>query len=234
MRLRLGSRVFAPALGATLLLVPALVALVALGHWQLERAAEKRALVTAFDAAAAVPLGAPGSVPRYARVTLAGHYRPERQFLLDNMTHDGAAGYRVLTPFAVDGGPLVLVDRGWLAAGPRRSVLPAIDVAGAPRTLSGRSDELPRAGIALADHAAAGWPKVVSYPTHAALERALGEPLYPGVVLLDAALPDGYLRDWHPGGFPPERHVGYALQWFAFAAVLLGGYVVTSLGKRGA
>ena len=39
-------------------------------------------------------------------------------------------------------------------------------------------------------------------------------------MLLDPGAPDGFERDWRPAlGFGPERHLGYAVQWFAFALV---------------
>ena len=51
------------------------------------------------------------------------------------------------------------------------------------------------------------------------------------LVLLDPAEPDGYVRSWAPPGFPPMRHIGYAVQWFALALTLLAIYVVTNIGK---
>jgi cytochrome oxidase assembly protein ShyY1 len=41
-------------------------------------------------------------------------------------------------------------------------------------------------------------------------------------VLLDPGEPDGYLRQWQPPGFPPVRHIAYAVQWFSLAAALVG------------
>ncbi len=41
--------------------------------------------------------------------------------------------------------------------------------------------------------------------------------------------PDGYVRTWSPPGFPPMRHIGYAVQWFALALALLVIYLVTNL-----
>ena len=219
-----------------LLTLALLALLVSLGGWQLRRAGESRALLAAFDAASAgarelPPAAAPGPVPRYAHMRLAGRYLPQRQFLLDNMTHAGAAGYRVLTPFATDAGQTVLVDRGWIPAGPSRAVLPAIAVGALPRVLAGRIDELPRAGIALPSPDVPGWPRVVSFPELAQLSGALRQRLYPRLVLLDPAEPDGYLRDWRPAGLGPERHFGYALQWYALALTLAVIYVVMNLRR---
>jgi surfeit locus 1 family protein len=233
-RIAVGSRVFAPSPVATLLLGAALAGLVALGLWQLRRADEKRALWAAFergDTPAVALATAPGAAvpPRYARVAVAGHYLPERQFLLDNMTHAGQVGYRVLTPLAADDGGTVLVDRGWVPLGASRAQLPDVAVGPEPRRVSGRLDDPPRAGIALDAGVTSGWPRVLSYPSHATLEAAYGAPLYPRIVLLDADAADGFVREWRPGGFGPERHLGYALQWFALAATLFIGYVFASL-----
>lgn len=239
LRLSLGGRTFAPSVAATLVVLVGLALLTWLGTWQLERAAQSRAQFEAYARGDAPPVALPPAasaataLPRYARVRLSGHYLTERQFLLDNMTHEGVAGYRVLTPFVTAGGDTVLVDRGWLPVGPSRAALPPVEVSGGTRELTGRLDALPRPGIELAaGSGSGGWPRVVGFPKLAELGAALGRPLYPQLVLLDAAEPDGYLREWRPGGLPPERHVGYALQWYALALTLLVGYVIASLRTR--
>jgi surfeit locus 1 family protein len=106
-------------------------------------------------------------------------------------------------------------------------------VSGESRELSGRIDALPRPGIELtAGPGGDAWPRVVGFPKLAELATALGRPLYPQLVLLDATERDGYLREWRPAGVPAERHVGYAVQWYALALTLLVGYVIASLRKR--
>jgi len=236
LRIKLGSRVFVPRLVPTLLLLPALAGLVALGQWQLGRAAEKRALEAAFargdDAPAALP-AAPDAAARYLRVDARGHYLATRQFLLDNITQGGVVGYRVLTPLECDDGVLLLVDRGWVAAGANRARLPDIAVGDGEREVTGRLDLPPQAGIRLAATAESGWPRRMSFPRTEALAAALGRPVYPRLLLLDPAAPDGYLRVWRPGGMPPERHLGYAVQWFALALTLLIGCIVVQLEKPG-
>jgi surfeit locus 1 family protein len=238
-RLVVAGRTFAPSVAATLATLLGVALLAALGGWQLDRARQQRAQLESFARPAAQPQALPpadaaGSLARYAHVRLAGHYLPERQFLLDNMIHAGVAGVRVLTPFVTDGGATVLVDRGWLPLGPSRARLPPVAVGGEARVLSGRLDALPRPGVELAGGDGGGWPRVVGFPTLAELARALGAPLYPRIVLLDPGERDGYLREWRPGGLPPERHVGYAVQWYALALTLLVAYLIVSLRERGA
>lgn len=51
---------------------------------------------------------------RWRRVTATGHYLPERQVLARLRVVEGDPAFEVLVPFAVDGGPTVLVDRGYV------------------------------------------------------------------------------------------------------------------------
>ena len=166
-------RRFAPRGWAIVLAAVGVGGCLALAHWQLGRAREKEALIAAFDAGGgeAVPLtvAAPGQLPRYQRVTVAGRYEPGRQVLLDNMpSSTGVAGYRVLTPFRRDdGGPIVMVDRGWVPLGADRSRLPDVAVSGVPREVTGRLDGLPVPGLRLGEARAtdaAGWPLVLNFP----------------------------------------------------------------------
>ena len=237
-----GRRRFAPRGWAVALAAVGIGGCLALAQWQLGRAHEKEALIAAFDAGGgeAVPLtvAAPGQLPRYQRVTVAGHYEPGRQLLLDNMpSATGQAGYRVLTPFRRDdGGPIVMVDRGWVPLGADRSQRPDVAVSGVPREVTGRLDGLPVPGLRLGEARAtdaAGWPLVLNFPVTSDLEAALGEPVEARIVLLDADQPDGYERKWRPAlGFPPERHLGYAIQWLALALVVLVAFVATGLRPR--
>jgi surfeit locus 1 family protein len=223
---------FAPRLLPTVLTAAAVALFAALGFWQLGRAAEKRAL--AADFAAGGPAIEwrllPPDAPRYQRVALRGRYDPQHQFLLDNRSHESVAGVEVLTPLVLDDGSAVLVNRGWLPYGATRRDLPPVTVGGEKRDVVGRVDELPRPGIWLEAPPAAGWPRLVQYPRMDELAAALGRELAPRQVLLDPGVPDGYVRDWAVPGAPSNRHLGYAVQWFALAA--LAGAIWLVLGFR--
>lgn len=224
---------------ATALTLMIIAGFVRLGFWQLHSAAEKRSLMAqhALNQQSIVELTAANAeaVPRYQRVHLRGHYDSRRQILLDNMpsnssAHPGRPGYRVLTPFALEQGGWVLVDRGWLAPGPTRTVIPAVGVDTRPRELTGQMDHLPRAGMQLDQSsikAEGPWPRVLNFPQQATLERVLAHPLLPGVVLLDPEAAEGYERVWEIRfSVGPARHVAYAVQWFALAAAALSIYLV--------
>ena len=197
-----------------------------LGFWQLDRAEQKEELLAQYEAGQRTQIAITSenadTLARYQRVSVAGRYDPAHQILLDNMpSQAGRPGFRVLTPMQSPAGWL-LVDRGWLPLGATRAELPDVSVDAAERNITGTMDALPRAGITLDSApvaANAPWPRVLSFPKQADLEQQLGHELIPGVLLLDPSHPDGYERIWEAHlGFKPERHIGYAVQWFALAA----------------
>ncbi len=190
--------------GLTVLLC---VLFVVLGRWQWGRAEQKRELWAQFARGngEVMALGARATtdLPRYARVRVEGRWEPLRQFLLDNRTHDGRAGYEVLTPLVLDSGRVLLVNRGWVPFIGYRDRLPDVTAefadlrdaaqgaapaamagAGVPpedamprRVVLGRLDELPSAGLAGGRAAPAldgPWPRVTAFPRPAELAAALG------------------------------------------------------------
>ncbi len=215
-------RVFRPSIKGSIAALAGVAFLLGLAGWQWSRYLEKQALWDGFASGTDQLIELPrAAVPpkRFSHVQVSGRYLGERQFLLDNMSHDGEAGYRVLTPLDRPGAETILVDRGWV---PHRSSgrLPDLAVSADSRTLTGRADLLPRRGVNLTDHPGKEWPKLMSYPTIDALERELGRPLYPQILLLDASAPDAFVRDWQPPGLPPAQHLGYAITWLGCALTL--------------
>jgi surfeit locus 1 family protein len=237
--LKVGNRTFAPRPFTTLLTVALIAMLIALGKWQLHRAAEKRVLYDAFTAGSditrQIDLKAP-KVMRYQHIEAFGRYDETRQVLIDNMMNAERVGYFVITPFALEGGGWVLINRGWVPLGANRAERPAIPVDGDIRRIRGRADNLPSPGIQMGARAALKppYPVVAYFPRHAEVAGLLNESLWTPateLVLLDAAEPDGYARNWAPPGFPPMRHIGYAVQWFGLALTLGVIYVVTNFRR---
>ena len=225
----LGSRIFAPRLFTTLVTLVLLVLLISLGRWQLRRADEQQRWFDAFaagtDGTVSLDRSTP-PVPRYQHVQASGHYDATRQVLIDNMVaSDGRVGYFVITPFALSGGGWLLVNRGWVPQGATRADRPDIAVPDSVRTIHGRVDHLPSAGIHMGHPAplVPPFPVVATFPSAGEVRALLGEGAWaPGaeLVLLDAGEADGYRRLWTPPGFPPMRHLAYAAQWFGLAASL--------------
>ena len=239
MSIKIGSRIFAPRVFTTLLTLVLIVLLVSLGRWQLRRADEKRVLFDSFAAgtdATRVIDGSTPPLPRYQHIEAHGHYDQTRQVLIDNMVSGERAGYFVITPFALAGGSWILVNRGWVPLGSSRAARPAIPVAGNTRLVRGRADHMPSPGIQMGTKAALAppYPVVAGFPSRLEIAQLLGESSWTratDLVLLDPGEPDGYVRNWSAPGFPPMRHIGYAVQWFALALTLAVIYVVTNLRR---
>jgi surfeit locus 1 family protein len=235
--IKIGSRIFAPRLFTTLLTLVLIALLISLGRWQLRRAEEKRVLFDSFAAGSEATLKIDGStppVPRYQHVEASGHYDQARQVLIDNMVHAERAGYFVVTPFALTGGGWLLVNRGWVPLGASRAERPNIPVTDDERRLRGRADHMPSPGIQMGTKAplAPPYPVVAAFPSRAEIAQLLHETAWTpatDLVLLDPGEPGGYVRDWSAPGFPPMRHIGYAVQWFALALTLAVIWVVTNL-----
>lgn len=213
----------------------ALVALfVALGQWQWNKAERKAAAQALLDARAdEAAVGLPAvriddaDAFHYRRVSVRGHFRAGGQILLDNQMMGEQVGYRVLTPFVIDGGKTeVLVDRGWVAAPADRRTLPeAVSHAVTPKLtfITGTAAVPSYKHFALAaDTAAPGDNARWQFLDLERYAREARVELQPVVIRLDADQPNGYLRVWPRPDERHERHLSYALQWFGFAASTVG------------
>ncbi len=237
--MRFGKLEFTPGLWASLVTLVLLGLLMSLGFWQLDRAQQKRALLAGYNAdrhATVIQLE-PGLESyrdfNYQLASAAGRYDATRQFLLDNRTHNGRVGYHVLTPFMLRGrGAAVLVNRGWIDLGGSRDQLPDPVVASGSLTILGRIKLPASDSFTLGEEEPrTGWPYRIQRVDTERLGQELGYPLLPVVVLLDPDQDGGFVRDWEPLRFGPERNVGYAVQWFGLAAALLVIYLVVNTHK---
>ncbi|MFZ4760671.1 MAG: SURF1 family protein [Burkholderiaceae bacterium] len=228
-------------------LVAALVVIVltsSLGVWQLRRAAEKAAAQGARDAALADPplrIGATSpTVGRFdgRRVELIGRFDPAGTLLLDNRTHGGVAGFHVLTALRVEeGGPVVMVLRGWVARDVRDRTRPlAFSTPTEPVRLEGLAlAELPQP-IVLGhdDGSLAPGTSIIQRFDLEAWRRARAPDAAPFVVRQVSVLDDGLLRDWVQPGSGVDRHYGYAVQWFALSALTaVMGWLAATRARRG-
>jgi surfeit locus 1 family protein len=240
---RIGGYEFQPAMWPSAAGALILALLLSLGFWQLDRAEQKRELLRAYGdrpTDAAIRIGNDftlGPVWRYRRAQLVGRYDAEHQFLLDNRVQQGRVGYHVLTPLRLaQSDAVVLVNRGWIAQGATRADLPPLPVpGGAELSIEGLIDFPSDKVFVLGEgeDRDPGWPKVLQQVRLDLHAQQLGVRLLPMVLLLDKDQPGGFVRDWNPVVVGPERHVGYAVQWFALAAALVILYVWVNLNRIG-
>ena len=208
------------------------------GDWQHRRMLDKQALDAQMAHAASMPAVAlPQNVDdwrpwRFRPVIVNGRFLTDRQILVDNRIHAGRAGFDVVTPLALDDGRFVLVDRGWTPMGPSRAVLPHVPPPTGPVKLLGRID------IPLAGHSPLGADSTPAGPLWqhidpARFASATGVGVLPIVVeALDSPGEDGLARDWPLPDVGIEKHLGYMVQWYAFAAMAAGLWLWFTFAPR--
>lgn len=231
-------RRFRPALLPTAATVAFVALFVAAGVWQHARMEQKLALRAQLDAAARnapVPLPVTGEWEawRFRPVIARGTFDATHQIYIDNRIHDGRVGYDVVAPLKLDDGRMVLVDRGFVAAGPTRSQLPAAPPPAGQVALVGRVNEPAKAYLELASDTVQGplWQNLDARR----FARVTGLDVLPIVVEqtapVDAA--DTLARDWPAPDFGAERHLVYMAQWFAFAALAGGLWAYFTWRRKG-
>lgn len=233
--IHIGPFLFAPRWVPTLATVLVAALLFKLGLWQLDRAHYKEQAQTRLATRAAQPpydlrtlLRMQPDLDDYP-VQLHGYFLNEFNFLLDNRTHGHQPGYEVLTPFVSDG-YLVLVNRGWIAQGPSRDVWPAIAPVPGERTITGLSQVPNPAFFVLKedDYSSVTWPFLIQKIDLEKAATLFDYPLAPFVLRQDPDAQSGFVREWQRQLTGPEKHYGYAVQWFGLFTALWVIYLVVN------
>ncbi len=211
----------------------------ALGRWQLSRAAEKeawqarvqsRAALPALDAQALTALPDPAT-ELHRRLRLRGHWLAQHTVFLDNRQMNNKPGFYVLTPMQLEGSAgVVLVQRGWVARNfIDRSGLPAVQSPPGVLEIEGRVAAAP-SRLYQFDGAETG--VIRQNLDLAAFSAELGRPLLAVSVQQTGPASEGLLREWPLGSAGVETHYGYAFQWFALSALIAALYVWFQIVKR--
>jgi surfeit locus 1 family protein len=203
---------------------------VALGFWQLERAAEKRWYESRqLQRMGQLPQAPPQRLDAdiaFQRVVIEGRYDPHRHYLVDNRVHAGRPGYWVVSRFEADDGRIWLVNRGWLAGPASRDVLPDVPTpAGALRVVGVVWPDTGMPPLLAPDPWPAAWPKRVQR-----LDTARMAEQDPAIADVEIRLEPGEPGVFQPApldvAFSPAIHQGYALQWFGLGVALVAGYLL--------
>jgi cytochrome oxidase assembly protein ShyY1 len=224
-------------LGFAALVVLLAITFVGLGRWQLDRLDQRRAQnarVEASRQAAPVPVDQLLSTDRptavrheYRQVQVRGTYDADDEYLVAGRTLEDRPGSLVLTPLRTEGGPVLLVVRGW--------VPPAAGGAGAepdvPAPPTGTVTVTGR--VRASDSGRGAWHEttVGEHTQVRAIDaekiaRQLHEPAYRGYVELVDQEPaaDDALATIPLPPLDEGPHLSYAVQWFLFAVLAFVGY----------
>lgn len=227
--------IFRPSARLTLPLLVLALIFGRLGLWQLERMSEKEELFLQFDNAPDLSIEqALAREQRFARVEAFGRYDVERHILLDNRILNGRAGVHVLTPFILEDGTALLVNRGWLPLPPDRLSLPEVFTPATPLTITGRLNRASLDGLRVGEPDVLtrdNWPQLVTYLDMDAVAAALDRPLSPWLLQLSVHDESGFAgRQWKAAVMEPRVHGAYAFQWFSLMTAVVVIWVL--LGVR--
>lgn len=211
-----------------------------LGVWQCHRATLKKQLLQAYHARVARTLIDlerildETSDNRFYSVQVKGKYDNAHTVLLDNKTFDGQVGYEVYTPLLIAGTRhSILIDRGWVPAGPNRDQLPTIPPEEGPLVIQGTLNYPPSYfSLGAMIDTVNKFPLRVQYVNLKEISAILGYSVSRYVVWLDPHSPYGFVRHWKVVMIGPEKHILYAVQWFAFALSLLVIFVVMNFHRE--
>jgi surfeit locus 1 family protein len=218
----------------------ALVVLLGLGTWQLERKAWKEALIATLDRrlndapiALPPPFEWPGMTPEnseFTRVRLRVEFSKTGDALVytsGSAIRDDVkgTGYFVFSPARLPGGRQVVVNRGFVPARSYPAVVGPLDIVGVLRWRETPSWFVP-------DHDPAGEVWMVRDPSAMAEFKDWGA-VAPFYIEQESPVPPGGLP--HPSPLKVQLrndHLQYAITWYGLAAVLVVMFAVWSVRRR--
>jgi cytochrome oxidase assembly protein ShyY1 len=203
-----------------------------LGEWQFHRLADRKAtnaIVERNVAASPVPVddvlqvGRPApDTAEWKRVTATGEYDASDAVVVRYQTRDGEAGVDVVVPLRTAAGPVLLVDRGWMAAENR-----AADVSDVPPPPSG---QVTVSGWVRVDGTGSS-TRVSDHSVRSISSGAIGEALdlldvYGGFIDLDteSPAPEQALAKAELPDLSNGPHFFYGLQWWFFGLLAIFGF----------
>jgi cytochrome oxidase assembly protein ShyY1 len=240
---------------AGLLLVAVAAACIALGFWQLDRATERRRIAQNIEqgrSASMLNLNdrilEQQPIKSWTPAQAEGTWRDDLSVLLDNRNLEGRPGLWLATPLALADGRAVLVLRGWFARPLGVDAAPRVITSNEQQSIQGELVErVPRLFELWSSNKASrltfaanpNSPSVAKVPaidtgkltrlqnlSLAELSEKSGLHFLPVVLMQTSRANDGLIRVWPEPSVDADKNLGYATQWFGFAAICLFALLV--------
>lgn len=220
-----------PTFWPTVMTVPALIVLLGLGTWQVQRLFWKLEIIQTIEARSqqpAIPLPPNDAIDpvalEYRKVAVAGRFLHERELHVLAPNRQGTHGFHVFTPLERADGGVILVSRGWV---PPEAKEP-----------SARPGSQPEGRQQIEGYVRLPWSRGWVGPENdvarnmwfavdpGAMGAAIGQSL-PPVYVEAGPTPRGSL----PAGGQTRLairndHLQYAITWYSFAVILIVVYIV--------
>ncbi len=240
LKLNIGPYTFSPGILTTLATVIFLYTMITLGQWQYEKGKyisnQQDKINQRRDLTPVSMQELPHKMEDrvFIPVIVSGTFDTEHHFYFDNRIVSGFAGYDIYTPFRLEDGKSILVNRGWLKQGRTRQDLPQFDTASSRVSFKALLDRPPSKDYLLAEnvHSDLKWPMVLQYVNPQEISGMLGYEVMPMVLRLDKNAEHGFHREIPVLKLDSAKNIGYAFQWYAMSLALVVIYLGVNTKKR--
>jgi len=215
-----------------------------LGFWQLSRAKEKQVRlekVNQTDQSALSDLESLDtiSLENFARVNIEVELAARNNLLVENRIQKGELGYHVMNIVReVKSNKFVLVNRGWIEGKADRSELPIIKLPAMDWNISARlypiNQQVLSGDAELENHGKIVRIPIMDMRMKALLEKRFQLELESYILKLDQGVPNSFDVEWEWVSMSPDKHLGYAFQWFAlsFAFLVISLFVLIKKDRK--
>lgn len=210
-----------------------------LGSWQVSRYIEKQERITQINIRQAQGQISHSILAtlnladvRDVIINLTPLEHSDKLLWLDNQQSNGQVGFKLIVPVRTAEGWL-LVNMGWVKGRKDRLALPNIpSLEELSRPLAG-AISIPGLNRFVTETALNDgiFPKIIQQIEFTEIAKLLDKPLLPYMLTVTQPSQD-YIREWTPVVMAPEKHIGYAIQWFGLAIAALIIYILARRKKR--
>jgi len=201
-----------------------------LGYWQLSRAKEKQqrieTLAQSKDYVYNLENVDGKSVDNFSHVQIKGELAERINILVENRIQNGELGYHVLNLVKDQvSNRLILINRGWIEGKAYRNELPEIELPPSLWQINGRL--YPMNSQVLSDKAEIeNYGNIIRVPVLDSyivnqLEGRFNLEIEPFLIRLEKDNLASFDTNWEWLNMSPEKHLGYAFQWFALSFTFL-------------
>jgi len=215
---------------ATVIAFSAIVIMLSLGFWQLERKVEKderlESIKIAKQSENITMQQAFSDIEAFQDYVVTANGQPiEKYFYIDNKIVEGRAGFHVLVPYKTDSS-VVMLNLGWLAATGLRSELPKFKLPAFDKVQGILYIPLNNRLVSETNTQYGEFPALLQQVDLAEISKHLNIDVLPAVLRLLPEQSD-FSREWKPVVMSPDKHLGYAVQWFGLAVAGLTVYLLS-------
>ena len=198
---------------------------ISLGLWQIERANEKKVIISNYDkllVSTPIALQKEQPLENWQPIETVGAYQ-DLVIYEDNAINSGKAGFKVYHLFQNGDGTFIFVHRGFIERNLIKNNLPRIDTPVGKKNIKGTA--LFKQNNTFVKNIEESDIRIIQeFNTSVLIERfpiLKDRYLHPFLFNLDVRDADKFQPIEKPVNMTASKHIGYAIQWFGLCAALI-------------